>query len=347
MKKTRIVAIGLLVLFAGLFVLKGLLPSGGNGGKAKPNDQPKVEAVKAPEFSADSAYAYVAKQVAFGPRVPNSKAHKECGDWLVSKFKSFGADVLEQTGTVKAYDGTQLPLRNIIAQINPEAKKRIMLAAHWDTRPFADKDSVESRWKKPIDGANDGASGVAVLLELARMFQATPLQGIGVDLVLWDVEDYGQPEFDKTENDQSYLTWCLGSQYWADHKHKDGYQAQFGILLDMVGAKDARFNKEGVSMQVGADIVNSLWKIGQQQGYGGYFQDQTTGEIVDDHLFMNQAGVRTIDIIDMRPSTKAMGFGGYEFGSFHHTHNDNLENIDSATLKAVGQTVAQLLYNVH
>jgi hypothetical protein len=344
MKKTRIVAIALLVLFAVLFVLKGLLPSGSGNKKPVPTEPVKAEAVKAPAFSADSAFAFVAKQV--GPRVPNSKAHKACGDWLVSKFKSYGCEVIEQNGTTKAYDGTQLPLRNIIAQVNPEAKKRIMLAAHWDTRPFADKDSTESQWKKPIDGANDGGSGVGVLLELARMFQANPLQGIGVDLVLWDVEDYGQPEFDKSENDQSYTTWCLGSQYWADHKHKDGYQAQFGILLDMVGGKDARFNKEGISMQVGADIVNNLWRIGQQQGFGGYFQDQNTGEIVDDHLFMNQAGVRTIDIIDMRPSTKSMGFGGYEFGSFHHTHNDNINNIDPATLKAVGQTVAQLLYNI-
>lgn len=346
MKKTRIVAIALLVLFAGLFVLKGLLPSGGGKPKQNQPEQPKVEMVKAPAFSADSAYAFVAKQVSFGPRVPNTKAHTACGDWLVAKFKSYGCEVIEQTGTVKAYDGTQLPLRNIIAQVNPEAKKRVMLAAHWDTRPYADKDSLESRWKQPIDGANDGASGVAVLLELARMLQANPISATGFDLVLWDVEDYGQPEFSKTEVDQSYLTWCLGSQYWADHKHKDGYQAQFGILLDMVGGKDARFNKEGVSMQVGPDIVNSLWKIAQQQGYGGYFQDQTTGEIVDDHIFMNQAGVRTIDIIDMRPSTKAMGFGGFEFGSFHHTHRDNLENIDPATLKAVGQSVAQLLYNV-
>lgn len=344
MKTTRIIAIVLLLVFAGLFVFRSCTPDG-----QKPNvrsTEPVVNTTPRipPAFNADSSFYYLKKQVDFGPRVPNTTAHEKCGDWLVSQLQRRGAIVKEQRAIVNAFDGTPLNMRNIIASFQPDKKKRIMLAAHWDTRPFADKDPDKSKWKKPIDGANDGASGVAVLLEIARHISNDTLD-VGVDIALWDVEDYGRPEWDETEDPEGYKTWCLGSQYWMRNKHVPNYQAAYGILLDMVGAKNARFNREGFSMAVAEDVVNKIWTTAHTLGYQELFQMPVTGEIVDDHYFMNQAGVRTIDIIDMRPTTKAMGFDGYEFGGFHHTHADNLAIIDLSTMRAVGHTVLHVVYN--
>ncbi len=311
--------------------------------KDQKTNQPPA-AVAAPKFQADSAFAMIKKQVDFGPRVPGSAAHIQCGDWMVSTLKTYGANVIEQKGSVVTFDGKNVPLRNIIAEFNPSAKKRIVLAAHWDTRPFADKDPDESKWKKPIDGANDGGSGVGVLMEIARLLQAQAPK-VGVDLIFFDVEDYGTPEFVKNQDDNSVFTWCLGSQYWLRQPHKAGYIAEAGILLDMVGAKDATFNKEGKSVDAAPGMVGRLWNTAAKLGHGSYFRDETVQEIVDDHQFMIMAGIPTANIIDMRPEVKAMGFAGYTFGNFHHTHNDNLSVIDVATLKAVGETVIHVVWN--
>jgi glutaminyl-peptide cyclotransferase len=345
-KRTRIIAIILLALFGSLFFFRSCEPGKDNRpkGGTPQRTEPAVK-VSVPEFQRDSAMAFLRKQVEFGPRVPNSASHRKAGDWLAQKLRSYGANVIEQQAGVEAWDGTTLRMRNIIAEINPEARKRVVLAAHWDTRPYADKDPDAARQKMPIDGANDGASGVAVLLEIARLLQAQPVP-FGVDLILFDAEDYGRPEWDGEDTGDDYLFWCLGSQYWEKNLHRPGYQAMFGILLDMVGGKDARFNREGISMQVAPDVVNKVWKTAADLGYAELFQEPVTGEIIDDHIFMNRAGVRTIDIIDMRPSTKAMGFGGYQFGSTHHTHADNLESIDPSVLEAVGKTVTHVLYHV-
>lgn len=298
-----------------------------------------------PEFNPDSAYQHIKTQVDFGPRVPQSAGHKACGDFLVAKLKSYGANVIEQTGDVTTFDGKTFPLRNIIGEFNPSAKKRIMLAAHWDTRPFADKDPDETKWRKPIDGANDGASGVGVLLEIARLI-ATQQPKLGVDIVFFDAEDYGKPEWaPDDESGSDAYTWCLGSQYWMKQPHKMGYNAECGILLDMVGASGATFRKEGKSTRSAMSEVALVWSAGAKLGYGAYFVDEDMPEIVDDHQFMNMAGVPSLDIIDMRPEVKAMGFQGYGFGSFHHTHNDNISVIDKNTLKAVGHTVTHFLYN--
>ncbi|MEL7340164.1 MAG: M28 family peptidase, partial [Bacteroidota bacterium] len=228
--------------------------------KAKQSTQAPV---KTPEFSADSAYAFVQTQVDFGPRVPNSAAHIQCGNWLVDRFKAYGAQVTTQETVVRAYDGTPLNAKNIIAAYRPEKANRIILSAHWDTRPFADED-IE-RTNQPIDGANDGGSGVGVLLELARMF-LQQLPTIGVDIILWDAEDYGMPGVENS--------YCLGSQYWAQNKHKANYQARYGINLDMVGAEDAVFLREGYSMNMASAIVQKVWMTGQRLGYGRYFDNQ-------------------------------------------------------------------------
>lgn len=293
--------------------------------------------VPSPDFIADSAYAYIAKQVAFGPRIPNSAAQIACRDWLAAELKRHGWTVSLQAFSANRYDGLKMKGYNIVAQYNPSAAKRILLAAHWDARAMADKDSV--RQKEPIDAANDGASGVGVLLEIARQITAAKTKpNVGIDIVLFDLEDHGEPH-DFTGN-SSPTSWALGSQHWAANLMPAGYKPYYGILLDMVGAKGALFPHEGSSMQYAPGIVRSIWATASDLGYSNYFLDEDAFGISDDHTAVNEvAKIQMIDIIDLRPMN-----GGYEFGSYHHTHQDNLQNIDKATLKAVGQTLLQVLY---
>jgi glutaminyl-peptide cyclotransferase len=331
--KTQRIALFLL----GIFVLGGL----GVYVKSCQNDpstDTKTEALTlkpAASFNADSAVAFTAKQVAFGPRILGTPAHKACASWIVEKMKQYGATVIEQDFEVIEYNGFKKSAKNIIASINPTASKRILLAAHWDTRPIADKDSLNP--KKPIDGANDGASGVAALIEIARAIQNSPQKlGVGVDFIFFDAEDNGEPSnYQKNSTDKN-IYWCLGSQHWAKNKHKADYTAYYGILLDMVGAKGATFPKEGYSMQYAADINNQVWKVAGALGFGKVFIDQSGNTITDDHQFVNEiARIPMIDIIEITNG---------DFGKYHHTHNDNMSVIDPSTFKAVGQTVVQMLY---
>lgn len=280
-----------------------------------------------PDFQADTAYAYVVRQLEFGPRVPNSAGHAAAANWLSSQLEATGAKVTVQSATVEAFDGTPLNMNNIIASFNPEETRRVMLSAHWDTRPFADQDT--SHQDEPIPGANDGASGVAVLLEIARQFQKKSPY-IGVDIVLWDTEDYGKSGYQNS--------YCLGSQYWARNKHVANYRAMWGINLDMVGAKGATFPREGQSRSFNPVLVDKVWKTGQLLGYGQYFVDRLADGIVDDHVYIStQGGVPMIDIIDIP--------AGGGFFEHWHTQRDDLESISRETMKAVGQTVLQVVYS--
>lgn len=298
-----------------------------------PVDPSKI--VPTPDFNADSAFHFVKKQVEFGPRVPNTQAHANCADYLTAKLKSYKADVIVQQGEAKAFDGKVLKMKNIIAQWSPEKQNRIMLCAHWDTRPFADQDKTDIN--KPIDGANDGGSGVGVLLEIAR--QLSILQpNIGIDIILFDAEDYGQPE-GGIQKEQAH-TYCLGSQYWASNLHKEGYLPRFAVLLDMVGASNATFTMEGVSMEYAPFAVKKVWDSAAKSGYSSYFLYEKTNPITDDHYYINTiAEIPAIDIIQYDPATK------YHFAPVWHTHRDNLENIDPKTLKAVGQTLLETVYS--
>ncbi len=202
---------------------------------------PAVES-PVPVFQQDSAYAYVQRQVDFGPRVPGTAAHRACGDYLVASLTGFGAQVTEQTAQVKAYDDSWLAMRNIIGSFQPDLSRRVLLAAHWDCRPWSDQEPLAEHQRVPVDGANDGASGVGILLEVARQIGAclsdsSHLPAIGVDIIFFDTEDYGTPVWAAERED----TWCLGSQYWARHPHQAGYRAEYGILLEMVGAQNACF----------------------------------------------------------------------------------------------------------
>ncbi len=293
------------------------------------NEDIKKPTIQAPAFNSDSAYFFIAKQVSFGPRIANTPAHIRCSDYFVTTFKKYGAVLIEQDFQAKGFDGKTLRSKNIIASINPTATKRILLAAHWDTRPWSDEDKKNPT--KTFDGANDGASGAGVLLEITRTINSSEKKPtVGIDIILFDAEDYG-----KSEHQDSY---CLGSQYWAKNKHVPNYSAYYGILLDMVGAKGARFSKEGVSMEYAPSIVNKVWDQASALGYNQYFIHQTTGDITDDHFYVNKLGqIPMIDIIEYE--------SGSGFGNYWHTQNDNMQVIDKATLKAVGQTLLQVLYN--
>ncbi len=301
-----------------------------------------VITVKTPVFNADSAYAFIEKQVSFGPRVPNTQAHRQTGDYLVNTLKKYGAQVSTQEFVAEAYNGNKLQSRNIIAAFFPQETKRILLAAHWDSRHIADKDSTNP--SQPIDGANDGGSGVGVLLEIARILQQdTTGPNVGIDIIFFDSEDYGEPnnlkQGDYPNRKPNQIYWCLGSQYWAKNKHIPNYSAYYGILLDMVGAKGVRFAKEGHSMNFAGSVVTRIWDIAHALGYTTFFTNQNMGGITDDHYFVNRdAKIPMIDIIEYDPA------GIDEFGAYHHTHQDNMQIIDKTTLKAVGQTVLQALY---
>lgn len=305
----------------------------------KPVEQTKVKLkplVTTPPFSGKNAYDFVEAQVKFGPRVPNTKEHAKCADYLVKKLHEFGLDTMVQRGDVIAYNNKTLHAKNIIGRFAPEKNTRIMLYAHWDSRPYADRDT--DKRTKPIDGANDGASGVGVLLELARAINESHIKpGIGFDIIFFDAEDYGQP--DEAMVDHQSNTWCLGSQYFANNIPFANYHPKYGILLDMVGAKDAVFPREGVSIYFASDVVDNVWRIAKQMGHQKYFTNGVIqGGLTDDHTYINQiAKIPSIDIIHYEVPRR-------DFGKFHHTHNDNLSIIDSTTLKVVGETVLQVLY---
>lgn len=308
---------------------------------AKDKTPTESSKIPTPVFNEDSAYLFLKKQVDFGPRVPNTSAHIKCGLWLESKLKSYGLEVISQKGKVIAFNNAKLNINNVIGRFHPERIDRILLCAHWDTRPFADRDSVNVNL--PIEGANDGASGVGVLLEIARNISLLD-PNYGVDIIFFDAEDYGAPSMSGQFFDLSAMndTWCLGSQYFCKNIVIENYQPKFGILLDMVGGKDAKFPKEGISRQFAHHKLNLVWKKAQELGYGDYFVNKLAPPITDDHTYINQLyRIPTIDIIHYTPRTTN---GRFDFGKFHHTHNDNLENIHKPTLKAVGQTVLHVIY---
>lgn len=295
-----------------------------------------------PSFNADSAYAFTKAQCDFGPRDMNSRGHDLCGEWIVSKFKEYGCKVTTQTATLVGYDGTKLRSRNIMASINPEATTRILLCAHWDSRPWADNDPDSANWRKPILAANDAASGIAVMLELARIIGKSKDEKafnkqLGIDFVCFDAEDWGTPQWaDVADNADS---WALGAQYWSKNLPQ-GYEARYGILLDMVGGVGAKFYREGMSMQYAPEIVKKVWRAAREVGFGSYFPKEDGGVITDDHVPVNQfAKIPTIDIIPYYADCQQSSFG-----PTWHTLADNMENIDKNTLKAVGQTLVQVIY---
>lgn len=292
-----------------------------------------------PAFVADSAYNYCAAQCTYGPRTMNSDAHEQCGSWIADKFRQFGCSVTLQKADLKGYDGTVLHSTNIIAASHPERKSRILVCAHWDSRPWADNDPDSTNWHKPVMAANDGASGVAVMLEVARLIQHADSMKLGVDFVCFDAEDWGTPQWSGQQDDAD--TWALGAQYWSQQIKNNSKAYRFGILLDMVGGQGAQFYQESMSKKFAVSVVDRVWAAAQIVGYGSYFPSSEGGMITDDHIPVNQvAGIPTIDIIPYYPDCQQSNFG-----PTWHTVSDDMAHIDKSTLQAVGQTLVQTLYS--
>ena len=305
----------------------------------KATQETTKKTIVAPPFNADSAYQYVVDQCDFGPRTPNSEAHTKCADFLIQKFQNLGLEVTEQRADLKSWDNEVLKARNIMAAYRPELKKRVLLCAHWDSRPWADADLNQNNHKVPVMGANDGASGVAVMLELARQCTLDSIN-LGVDFVCFDAEDRGVPYWQEALAPADGSDWCLGSRHWAQEMVKKNYKAEFGILLDMVGGVDAVFCYEGYSLKYARPIVAKIWSAAAQLGHKGLFKQKDGGWATDDHIPVNEIlGIPCADIIPYVENTHS------SFGKTWHTVNDTPENISKQVLEAVGQTVMQVLRN--
>ena len=276
------------------------------------------------QYDGGSALELCRQQCEFGPRVPGTPAHAKCAEWLMTTLQASCDTVILQTGTVQTATEGSLAIKNIIGIINPEASQRLLLMAHWDTRPWADNDPDAANHRKPVMGANDGASGVGVLLQLAKQLKQAGTS-LGVDILLVDAEDMGVDD-----NEES---WALGTQYWAQHPHVEGYKPLFGILLDMVGSSDATFTREYYSTQYAGGFVDLVWK----NAAGSHFINAQGGAVTDDHIFVNRAGIPCIDIIDMRSNSDT------GFCPEWHTVNDTMDAIDPATLAEVGQTLLNVI----
>lgn len=295
-----------------------------------------------PAFSGDTAYLFVKHQVSLGSRVPGTKAHQLCMLFLVNSLKNCGAEVEIQQGTKLNYAGEEQTIYNIIGRFGDiHQKNRLLLCAHYDSRPWCDEEkNYEDRFTA-LPGANDGASGVGVLLEVARQLsKRDSLPQRAVDIVFFDCEDMGTPSFYTGAERED--TWCLGAQLFAERMvgfglHKD---YQYGVLLDMVGAPDAVFPKEYFSLQYAGNYVEKVWRTADKLGYGCYFKQEHSYPITDDHYYLNaMAGIPCIDIIhyDMRQET------GFPY--WWHTRQDDMQNIDPATLQAVGEVILSLVDN--
>lgn len=300
--------------------------------QASATETPAVRSLDVVDFNADSAYSHVAAQVGFGPRIPGTPAHAACVDYIAGKLRGYGADtVIIQRTTADDHRGGTIPVANILARYNPDAQRRVLLLAHYDTRPWADNDTDPANRNKPVPGANDGASGVGVLLELARQLGGKA-PAAGVDILMVDAEDGG--------DDGDEESWCLGTQQWLRSNPYAGIsRPAYAILLDMVGGEGAVFRREIVSDHFASSVNDRIWAVAAASGYADRFVNASGGGVTDDHLFINRAGIPAVDIIDAaHPAT----------GSFPpqwHTVADDLPAISATTLKAVGQTVANVVYS--
>jgi len=324
-----------LTILAMAFMLFTISCNDSKKNKSKSIKKEEPIAITTPNFNPDSAFYFVKAQTDFGPRVPNTEAHRMCAQFLQNKLQEYCDVVIIQSFTTHTFDGAKINGKNIIGSFFPEKQRRVLLAAHWDSRPFADYDPDPANRDKPIDGANDGASGVGVLLEIARQLKEKNPE-IGVDIIFFDAEDWG-PRAGQSERDD---WWCLGAQYWAKNPHVAHYKADFGILLDMVGAPNAKFLQEGMSMRYASQIVAKVWSKAYQLGFKDYFLNFPGNPITDDHVYVNKiAKIPMINIIHQDHTT------GTGFFPAWHTLQDNISGIDKHTLYVVGTTVLGVVYD--
>jgi hypothetical protein len=280
------------------------------------------------DFSADSAMVEISRQVEMGPRVPDTDINFRCGEYLASQLRRMGAEVVVGDTVIKNVEAQSCRVRNILGRFNSEASRRVLLVAHYDTRPWADKDPEVANHTRAIDGANDGASGVAVILEVMR--HRSLFSGLGVDVLFVDNEDSGSYS---GEDD----TWCLGSQLYASTLPAGAVRPIYGLLLDMVGDSGARFPKEYFSNAYAPAVVDMVWRNARATGHSDRFINADGGAINDDHVPLLMAGIPCIDIIDIANDATQT------FAPTWHTMADNISNIDPTTIKAVGDVVLYTL----
>ena len=289
-------------------------------------DAPPAPPVVTTEFDGEAALRYAGAQVAFGPRIPGSDAHRRAGDWIVSEMQARGATVVQQTWTHTTKTGRKLPLRNILARFNPTAAQRVLYLTHWDTRPTADNEADPADQMTAIVGANDGASGVGLFVALADALQKKP-SALGVDLLFVDGEDYG-------DFGPPLVDVLLGSEYFAKHLPEPGYQPLFGVLFDMIGDADLHILVEDNSAQRAPDVVQRVWSKAEAMGRGDVFVRRSAGPITDDHIPLLDAGLKVIDVIDLD-----YGPGN----SYHHSLQDTMDKLSAQSLKIVGDVALALL----
>lgn len=292
----------------GMAALLGCQARAGAGGESKV------------EFNGRTAFSYIERQMSFGPRIPNTPGHQQTGDWLLAELRARADTVLVQEFRQRTSKGQTLRLRNFFARFRPQATDRILFLAHWDTRPFADKSANLGQQRMPVPGANDGASGVAVLLGVADALKSKP-PTVGVDLLFVDGEDYGDFA-DSTET-------LIGSRYFAKHLPA-GYTTLFAVLFDMVGDKDLQIPQEGYSISGAPEVVQRVWRIAEERGYGRVFVNRAGQALTDDHVPLQQAGIRAIDVID------------FDF-PYHHTTEDTIDKVSAESLQIVGDVAVALI----
>ncbi len=273
------------------------------------------------DFDAEQAMRYVETQLAFGPRVPGSLGHQRTGDWITRMMRQRADTVIEQRWNHVTVSGDTLPMRNILARIRPDLTDRVLYVAHWDTRPIADEESDPTRRSLPVPGANDGASGVALLMALADALKKTP-PSVGVDLLFVDGEDYG--DFPKDED------VLIGSRYFARNLPSPGYRPLYGVVWDMIADKDLQIAQEGYSVQRAPEVVAMVWNQAASLGYSKYFVPSNQGGVTDDHLPLLEVGLRVIDVIDLQYPP-------------HHTLEDTIDKISKKSLQIVGDVALSLL----
>jgi glutaminyl-peptide cyclotransferase len=272
------------------------------------------------EFDGQAAFGYIEKQVGFGPRIPGTRAHEQMATWLDSLLRQRADTVVVQSWNHVTVKGDTLPLRNFLARFNPSAQKRILLMAHWDSRPTAD--SPQSRDStKPVLGANDGGSGVALLLGVADVLKRIP-PALGVDLLFADGEDYG--DFIKTPDDV-----LIGSRYYGAHQLA-GPKPLYAVLFDLIADKDLQIYQEGNSLVGAPEVVELVWDTAKDLGYGGYFIASPKYTLIDDHLELQKAGIRAIDVVD------------FDYPAWH-TQYDTIDKVSAASLQVAGDVATALV----
>ena len=318
--RSPIRAVATLLLLTGLAACSSGEP-GSSGGPGPGADSVRLR--EAAGFDGAASRRYLDSALAFGTRVPGSPGHKAAGDWIAASMRARGATVIEQTWTHRTKDGKQLAMRNVIAQWNPSATQRVLYVTHWDTRPKAEK-APPADTLKPIIGANDGTSGIALFLSIGDALKAAP-PTVGVDLVFVDGEDYG--EFGPPEVDV-----FIGSQYFAANLPSPGYKPMFAVVWDMIGDRSLQIFQESISLDVAPAVVARVWRTAEELGYANYFIPRPKYPVRDDHVALQAVGIQAIDVIDL----------DYPY---HHTLEDTADKVSVESLETVGTVAMALIRN--